>query len=293
MSSRQLQTGRRRSSIDAIKQLHESDPSFQHTAHGQMLLAPMNLQPKSLTQLTAERAEVGLEIERERQARARQSGDEGGAGAGAGAHSAGAGQAGAAGDAAAAAQSRAILRGRRARLLKRRPTWLQPHLARPPTALGAQIAHYEQTMARRYEKELAARRGSVAAHRFGDFMNENKQRVRDIFDQFDTDGDGILTTQEFQAGLADLGLPMTEAEVARTLCQVNGNNDDTISFRELKTYLADYSRHRAKAPKEKLLKKRPQSVRVLTGAFWRRLGGHEDERLLRLAHTMVPSKQFG
>ena len=161
----------------------------------------------------------------------------------------------------------------------------------PPTALAAQLDHYDRTLRRMQLKAEMARRQSMSTTRFAEYMNSHKGRIRDIFDRFDADGSGVLTILEFQAGLAELGLPMTEEEVARTVHAVNPNGDSRIEHKELKAYLSEFERQQA--PKRgKALQKRPKAVRVLSGSFWKRLGGVEDEKLYQLANTMVPCKQW-
>ena len=303
---------KRRSSIDMIKAQHESDPQFQHTMHGRMALAPMNVKQKTFEERLHERRQVASQLAAHIRSTQQDVGTAGGRPATAGnarhdterdsdppvtagdkdktrASRGGAGKQLSPEE----KQLAALRRGRRARSsrARRRPSWLQPHFERPPTALAAQLDHYDRTLRRMQLKAEMARRRSMSTTRFAEYMNRHKGRIRDIFDRFDTDGNGVLTILEFQAGLAELGLPMTEEEVARTVHAVNPNCDTRIEHKELKAYLSEFERQQA--PKRgKALQKRPKAVRVLSGSFWKRLGGVEDEKLYQLANTMVPCKQW-
>ena len=53
---------KRRSSIEMIKAQHESDPQFQHTMHGRMALAPMNVKQKTFEERLHERRQVASQL---------------------------------------------------------------------------------------------------------------------------------------------------------------------------------------------------------------------------------------
>ena len=68
-------------------------------------------------------------------------------------------------------------------------------------------------------------------------MNANHSRVRDIFDRFDTDGNGTLSEAEFLMGLGSIGLHLTPQEMHMTLEGITDDGDDGVSYEELKTYV--------------------------------------------------------
>ena len=314
MAKRPPARSARRSSIQMIASMHENDHTFQDTEHGKMLLNPMGVHKKTLDQHMSERAILGREIDTHaRAARAVLEEEQRLARGGAVVRPGGGGAMArpATGLAARAGQRPATTHGgargggggkqqqqqqrttevdflavRRARAMMgargRRASWLQPHVPRPPTTLASQIEHYDKTMHRVKTTRRQARRASAVTHKFGDFINSHKQRVRDIFDKFDEDGDGTLSVAEFQKGLTELGLPMTREEVEITLGQVNSDGDDTVSFEELKGYLKDNTKRTRRMREEA---KRPPPVRVLTPDFWKELGadteGDTDENVLR------------
>lgn len=295
-----------------ISDMHASDHTFQDTEHGKMLLNPMGVQKKTLDQHLSERAVLGREIDTHaRAARAVWEEEERVASGGAIARPSPQRpppqqQTHRPATTGSSARQRPtevdFLGARRARTMMgkrgRRASWLQPHIPRPPTTLAAQLAHYDKAMLRAKTIHRTANRRQQkqdASAKFGDFINANKQRVRDIFDRFDKDGDGTLSTAEFRQGLSDMGLPMTLEEVAHTLAKVNSDGDDTITFEELKGYLTDNTKRTRKRAEEA---KRPPPVRVLTSEFWKHLGrgrdgaggDEEDEAMLRSFYRKKPGR---
>jgi hypothetical protein len=98
-------------------------------------------------------------------------------------------------------------------------------------------------------------------------MNANHSRVRDIFDRFDTDGNGTLSEAEFLMGLGSIGLHLTPQEMHMTLEGITDDGDDEVSYEELKTYIKD---SKLRTQKKKTKKQPP--IKVIPDSVWKDLG---------------------
>lgn len=65
-----------------------------------------------------------------------------------------------------------------------------------------------------------------------------------MFNKFDKDGNGFIDAGELQQVSAELGKPLSEAEVAEVLATMDTNQDGKISIDELRMY---FRRHRSRS----------------------------------------------
>ena len=60
---------------------------------------------------------------------------------------------------------------------------------------------------------------------------------QDIFREFDEDGDGVITRQEFSDATTRLGMPLTDDEITRVLKQCDVDQNGTIDLPQFAKYL--------------------------------------------------------
>ena len=66
----------------------------------------------------------------------------------------------------------------------------------------------------------------------GKWMMDYRGRAIDVFRQFDANGDGVLTHDEFRTGLRQLRAPLTEDEIALLVDYMDKDGDGTIDYFE-------------------------------------------------------------
>ena len=67
------------------------------------------------------------------------------------------------------------------------------------------------------------------------------ERARDLFHAFDEDGSGAISKNEFIASLYKVDLKLSQREILSFLSESDKDGNGTISFMELKEYLASYA----------------------------------------------------
>ena len=63
-------------------------------------------------------------------------------------------------------------------------------------------------------------------------LTEKKNRLIDVFRQFDTDGNGTLSHDEFQEGIEKLNIDVSSQEVTQLINEVDNNGDGEIDYQE-------------------------------------------------------------
>ena len=61
-------------------------------------------------------------------------------------------------------------------------------------------------------------------------QSEDELDLRKIFDDFDQDGSGYITSSELQVAMAKIGLRMSGSEVRKMMAEADCNGDGKISF---------------------------------------------------------------
>lgn len=62
--------------------------------------------------------------------------------------------------------------------------------------------------------------------------SKKKKRIRQVFEQFDTDGNGHIDLSEFSNLCKRLGEDMTEEQIKQTLDQIDTDRNGTLEFEE-------------------------------------------------------------
>jgi calcium-dependent protein kinase len=65
--------------------------------------------------------------------------------------------------------------------------------------------------------------------------NEIKKQAADLFTHIDLNGDGKVSVQELVAGMADMGILMSEQEIQMIIQEVDGNGNGWVDFSEFLT----------------------------------------------------------
>lgn len=71
---------------------------------------------------------------------------------------------------------------------------------------------------------------------FSKFANQDEYVLRDIFRQFDVNGDGVLTVNELEAMLVKLQVSVERRYLQALLQQFDRNGDGVIDFEEFTTF---------------------------------------------------------
>ncbi|XP_010265342.1 PREDICTED: probable calcium-binding protein CML15 [Nelumbo nucifera] len=75
-----------------------------------------------------------------------------------------------------------------------------------------------------------------------DLQNEgilmNQKYLLEVFQSFDQDGNGYITTAELARAMAKMGQPLTYRELAEMMRQADSDGDGVISFDEFATVMA-------------------------------------------------------
>lgn len=66
----------------------------------------------------------------------------------------------------------------------------------------------------------------------GDLSEEQKQEIREAFDQFDTDGSGSIDAKELKVAMRALGFEATREEIREMIFKVAGGNVPAIDFNQ-------------------------------------------------------------
>lgn len=78
----------------------------------------------------------------------------------------------------------------------------------------------------------------VATLDLDEFLDDNKLMA--LFNQFDTDGSGIITTENIVTAMNKIGHQITQYELNEIMKMHDIKGDGVISFEEFKTMLMDY-----------------------------------------------------
>jgi centrin-1 len=65
-----------------------------------------------------------------------------------------------------------------------------------------------------------------------DLTEEQKQEIREAFDQFDTDGSGSIDAQELKMAMRALGFELTREEIRDMIQKCVGSNTPTLDFQQ-------------------------------------------------------------
>ena len=105
--------------------------------------------------------------------------------------------------------------------------------AAPPNRLLPVLVRSRDAAARRNPRCQAAVElaGDVGAE-LRRLFKQQRLKMRDAFDDFDIDGDGVVTPGEFRAGLASLRLGLTDDQVDDILRIVDKDGDGQINYSE-------------------------------------------------------------
>lgn len=65
-----------------------------------------------------------------------------------------------------------------------------------------------------------------------DLTEEQKQEIREAFDQFDTDGSGSIDAKELKVAMRALGFDMSREQIRQMIASVAGSNVPAIDFNQ-------------------------------------------------------------
>ena len=86
---------------------------------------------------------------------------------------------------------------------------------------------------------VASKRRRIA-HVITDMLStvlaQRNANLADAFMVFDKNGDGLLSTEEFQAGLAKLGISLPEAVITELVASMDTTGSGAINFTEVNTH---------------------------------------------------------
>jgi hypothetical protein len=109
-------------------------------------------------------------------------------------------------------------------------------------ALGGEIARYGDLEAA-FRKAKDSRSegvtlGTGGSDRLLKQLASRADKLQEIFELFDPDGDGTITVHEFAQGLNGMHLNPTQAEVEALMAEFDVDNDGTLSYSEFTHFLA-------------------------------------------------------
>lgn len=109
-------------------------------------------------------------------------------------------------------------------------------------SLGGEIASYADLEAA-FHKAKDARNQGVTLGKGGSdrllkLLAGRQDKLQEIFELFDPDGDGTITVHEFAQGLNGMHLHPTQAEVDALMAEFDQDNDGTLSYSEFTHFLA-------------------------------------------------------
>ncbi|OHS94814.1 Caltractin [Tritrichomonas foetus] len=70
------------------------------------------------------------------------------------------------------------------------------------------------------------------SHAISELSEEQKQEIREAFDQFDTDGSGSIDAKELKVAMRALGFELTREEIREMIKKVAGGNVPAIDFNQ-------------------------------------------------------------
>eukprot|EP00756_Hemistasia_phaeocysticola_P030023 Hpha_TRINITY_DN16268_c0_g1::TRINITY_DN16268_c0_g1_i1::g.11899::m.11899 len=85
---------------------------------------------------------------------------------------------------------------------------------------------------KKYNEASSAARGEKTAKEFHKLSSAEQGRIRQAFDQFDTDRSGKIDLKELRALARKLGHDMKESEAEETMKELDKNKDGTVDFDE-------------------------------------------------------------
>ena len=63
------------------------------------------------------------------------------------------------------------------------------------------------------------------------------QEIREVFDQFDSDGGGSIEVDELRMALKSLGQDLTKAEAEALMLELDSSGDGSIDFAEFVAFI--------------------------------------------------------
>ncbi|CAI0552682.1 unnamed protein product [Linum tenue] len=66
----------------------------------------------------------------------------------------------------------------------------------------------------------------------------NQEQLLEVFRSFDRDGNGYITAAELAGSMAKMGHPLSYKELSEMMCQADTNGDGVLSFQEFANILA-------------------------------------------------------
>ena len=73
---------------------------------------------------------------------------------------------------------------------------------------------------------------SQPTHSISELSEEQKQEIREAFDQFDTDGSGSIDAKELKVAMRALGFELSREEIREMIKQVAGGSVPSIDFNQ-------------------------------------------------------------
>eukprot|EP01043_Picozoa_sp_COSAG02_P040828 COSAG02_NODE_3332_length_6919_cov_3.232551_7_plen_307_part_00 len=113
-------------------------------------------------------------------------------------------------------------------------------------SLGGEIASYANLEAAFLKAKDARNQGVTlgkgGTERLLKLLAGRQDKLQEIFELFDPDGDGTITVHEFAQGLHGMHLYPTQAEVDALMAEFDQDNDGTLSYSEFTQFLAGRKR---------------------------------------------------
>lgn len=89
------------------------------------------------------------------------------------------------------------------------------------------------------QQKVESIESELALNKLGNLTQDQQQEIKEVFDHFDMDQDGILARDEFIMACRGLGLPLSDDDCHTYFDKIDVNQNDEISFDEFSEFCAE------------------------------------------------------